>query len=291
MDEQKIRQIVQQEIQKSGSNGRFSQSPLQRHVHNGLDSPPINNDNVIKNIPVSGSITMAHVGIYTLGLANTPSTATQVFFNGVVTNAVDGVLTAASITVGHAGTGYTAGDIVSVTGGSLGKLTIDTVGGSGEATAVSVLTGGSGYTSDTNVVVTGGTGSGLWVDTTAATSSITIRAHCIGTANLAPSFYLQPSTSSTVNAGGPQQEIIQSSSMFLVDSTSTSYSVSGGAGGTVSVPIKAVRALVDEGHIVDVEYSGIKARATVLSYSKNTITVEVETLASGYQIVGNWVIT
>ncbi len=194
MNEQQIRQIVQQEMRKYNSTARFSQNPLQRHLHNGLDSPQINNDNVIKNIPVSGSITMSQETTYTIGLANTPSTATQVFFNGIV-----------------------------------------------------VHNGGGG---------------------------IDIRAHCIGTANFAPSFYLQPGTSTTVNAGGTQQEIIQSSSMLLIDQTGPTF-----------------RALVDEGHIVDVEYSGVKARATVVSYSKNSIVVDVETLASGYSIVGNWVIT
>lgn len=291
MDEQKIRQIVRQEIRNSGSSGRFTQNPLQRHIHNDLDSPKINNDNVIKNIPVSGSITMAQEAIYVIGLANTPSVATQVLFNGIVVNALSGVITVASITVGHAGTGYTAGDVLTVNGGTGGTVTVNTVDGSGALTAITILNGGYGYTSGGSVHVSGGTGHGALLDITAADQSIGIRAHCIGTANLATSFYLQPGTSTTVNAGGIQQKIIQSSSMFLVDSTSTSYSVSGGMGGSVSIPLKAVRALVDEGHIVDVEYSGVKARATVIDYSKNSITVQVNTLASGYSIIGNWVIT
>ncbi len=43
MDEQKIRQIAkqvaQEEMRSFNSNSRFGQSPIQRHIHNNIDSP------------------------------------------------------------------------------------------------------------------------------------------------------------------------------------------------------------------------------------------------------------
>ncbi len=106
-------------------------------------------------------------------------------------------------------------------------------------------------------------------------AGITIRAHCIGNAILGPSFYFQPSTSTSVALGGPIQDIVQSSSMFLIDSS--------------TAPV-TVRALVDEGHLVDVEYGGIKARATVADVTNGVIFVDV-TVAAGYQIIGNYIVT
>ena len=39
MDEQKIRSIVQQELQANRSGARFGLTPIQRHIHNNTDSP------------------------------------------------------------------------------------------------------------------------------------------------------------------------------------------------------------------------------------------------------------
>lgn len=39
MDEQKTRQIVQQEIQKHASDARFTLNSIPRHIHNDIDSP------------------------------------------------------------------------------------------------------------------------------------------------------------------------------------------------------------------------------------------------------------
>ena len=194
LTEQQIRDIVRQEMGKVSSASRFEINPIQRHVHNGLDSPKVTESNIIRNIPVSGNITMAQATTYTIGLGISPTPASLVIFNGIVY--------------------HTSG-------------------------------------------------------------SIDMRAHCYGTANLGPSFYLQPGSSTAVQVGGPQQEMIQSSTMFLVDSS-------------VNPPV--VRVIADEGHIIDVEYSGIKARATVTSYTTNSITVDVTTLAAGWTIQGNWII-
>lgn len=39
MDEQLVRQIVQQEIQKNNSGSRFGFNQIPRHIHNNIDSP------------------------------------------------------------------------------------------------------------------------------------------------------------------------------------------------------------------------------------------------------------
>lgn len=105
---------------------------------------------------------------------------------------------------------------------------------------------------------------------------ITIRAQCIGNAQLGPSFYFQPNDSTSVVPGQNLQNIIQSSSMMLVDSTNP------------DVPV--VRVIVDEGHLVDVEYSGIMARATVVAFDSNGVTIRVH-VEPDWSIIGNYVVT
>lgn len=75
MNEQQIRSIVQQEIAKSRSDARFGLNPIQRHIHNGIDSPQISQNNVLPSVSVSGAITFASETTYTLNLnsAFTPS--------------------------------------------------------------------------------------------------------------------------------------------------------------------------------------------------------------------------
>lgn len=87
-----------------------------------------------------------------------------------------------------------------------------------------------------------------------------------GNAQLGPSLYLQPGSTTSVRPGGPPQDIIQSTTYFGVDS--------GGAFHT----------LVDEGHIVDIFYSTVRARATIIGYDSKNIIIQVDTLASGWTI-------
>lgn len=102
----------------------------------------------------------------------------------------------------------------------------------------------------------------------------------VGNAQIGSSFYLQPSNSVSVITGGPQQNIIQSTSYFGVDS-----------GGSFHT-------LVDEGHIVDIFYGGVlHVRATVGNvnqtkiYDSNNIYVFVNTLVSGWTINLSWTVT
>lgn len=103
--------------------------------------------------------------------------------------------------------------------------------------------------------------------------SPTIRISTFGSAQLGPSYYLQPDTQSTVKVGGPKQPFIQSSTYLSVQN-----------GGTF-------HALTDESHLVDVEYGGTThARMTLLSYTSSTITLSVDNLDSGWNIIVNIVV-
>lgn len=46
MNEQKIRQIVQEEYRKNNSNGRFGLQNIPYHIHNGADSPTVFQPNI-----------------------------------------------------------------------------------------------------------------------------------------------------------------------------------------------------------------------------------------------------
>jgi len=102
----------------------------------------------------------------------------------------------------------------------------------------------------------------------------TIRAQCVGIALLGGSYYLQPSTTTSVTTASTIQNITQSGSYLAV------------------LPAGAARALVTQTHILSFEYGGIiYARMTIESYNNQGLVVNVETLATGYSIVGNFTIT
>lgn len=107
--------------------------------------------------------------------------------------------------------------------------------------------------------------------------SVSIRSHVVGNAQLGTSYYYQPKTTRSVTAGGPIQNVIQSSSAFTIDST-------------IATPV--VRTTVSEGHLISVEYpSGtIVARATVTTFGNGSIFLSV-VLATNWSIVGNFVVT
>lgn len=82
-----------------------------------------------------------------------------------------------------AGSGYTPGDILTVTGGggTGGKVVVNTVGGSGNVTAFQPMTHanaerGSGYSQGTGRATTGGTGTGATVNITAVANVVTRQA-------------------------------------------------------------------------------------------------------------------
>ena len=71
-----------------------------------------------------------------------------------------------SISIGEAGTGYTALDVLTITGGGQGDctVTVDAVGTAGEVTVISITTAGSSYQVKEDYIITGGTGSGCKID-------------------------------------------------------------------------------------------------------------------------------
>lgn len=110
-------------------------------------------------------------------------------------------------------------------------------------------------------------------------SSPTIRVHTMGSACLGPSLYQQPQSNSSTVTGGPLQPFIQSSS-YISEQGTTQH------------------ALTDEGHLVDVEYpisspqlqANIHARLTLVSYNRTTITLNVDNLDAGWNIIVNLII-
>jgi len=93
-----------------------------------------------------------------------------------VTPNSDTGVTAATVTSGHAGTGYAVGDVVSISGGTTGILAQATVAtvSSGAIATVTISVPGDGYSSSmTGAATTAitGTGSGAQLDITTATAS------------------------------------------------------------------------------------------------------------------------
>jgi len=86
MDENKIRQIVQQELQRSNNASRFSVNSIPQHTHDGINSPKIKAENVIPSTSVIGSISLATEGqTYNL-LLNSSFTPQVVICHSIVSN-------------------------------------------------------------------------------------------------------------------------------------------------------------------------------------------------------------
>ena len=100
----------------------------------------------------------------------------------------------------------------------------------------------------------------------------TRRVFTFGSAQLGPSYSLQPQSADSVKTGGPLQSLIQSSSYISVDNTGN------------------VKALTDGFHLVDVEDSTIHARLSLKSYNQNSITLTVDYLDADWEIIVNLVI-
>lgn len=141
MNEDRIREIVKDEIRKNSQSG---DPVIPRHIHDGSDNIQIN--------PVD-----------LLGFSPIP-VAPQLFLNpsdrGLVSSAV----------INAAGTGYLVGDVVGISGGADNNaaLRIMTIGGGGSVTGINIQRGGTGYIKASNVATTGGTGTGLTVDIVAS---------------------------------------------------------------------------------------------------------------------------
>ena len=128
------------------------------------DNIPLQNFPCIILEPITASeesITMPH---------NTEISFTITIFGYIKIFDVDkqivGGTTIGTISLGSGGTGYIAGDVITIiqSGGSLGTVTINTVNGSGIILTATLLDGGSGYTVANNLAVTGGTGNSATIN-------------------------------------------------------------------------------------------------------------------------------
>lgn len=82
MNEQQIKALIQQEIHKNQQIGKFGMYAVSRHVHNGIDSPSINQDNIIPGNSTAGNISFDQVTTYNIGTNFNPS---NVLLHGNVT--------------------------------------------------------------------------------------------------------------------------------------------------------------------------------------------------------------
>jgi hypothetical protein len=91
------------------------------------------------------------------------------------------------VTLHTAGTGYTAGNVITVvsaSGGTGCTVTVDTVGGSGEITGITLLAGGTGYAVADALTTTGGTGTGGKINVTVLTARTVTRHNYINVDNI-----------------------------------------------------------------------------------------------------------
>lgn len=201
MDENAIRKIVQDELNRSQNGSRFGLQSIPRHAHNGIDSVQIKQSDIIPSVSVSGNISFASSDEYTIYL-NSSFTPSSILVYG------------------------------NVTGASTGRYVT------------------------------------------------------MGSANLGPSFYLQPDTTRTTVTGTIEYPFADPNldPVTTVPLQSSIYFGAESAGG-------AMHTLSSEGHVVNVFYgSTIYARATITTFSRGFIKIQT-TIASGWEINANFVIT
>lgn len=264
MTPEQIRKIVQDELRKSNAGSRFHVNSIPQHVHNGTDSPKINQQDILPNTRASGSITFARNAQYTLGLNFNP---TAILFYGTAIDSSGYTFTLAeNVTNTVAGATYSNnGEVFTVTANVDSGQTTMSASGTGDP-----------ETSGSLIKIAGVGEPVIDYSSFVATGSITTRGFGIGNAQLGPSYYFQPGDASSVKIGGPLQDFIQSSSSVTI-----------AAGGFVTT--------VSEGTLFRVGYpnnslANLKATAQIASFDKTSIKIDV-TLASGWSIIGNYVVT
>jgi hypothetical protein len=108
-------------------------------------------------------------------------------------------------------------------------------------------------------------------------SATGIRVDCFGIAQLTPSYYFTPLSSTEVGLAGPRQNLIQAGKWFLITEG--------------SLPQYRARAI--ETTLVNIDWptsNDIVARAEIVDYNANYFDVKVN-LAPGWQIAGNFMCT
>ncbi len=83
LTEQRVIDLIRKEIRQANSTSRFQQGATSRHVHNGSDSPQINQADIKPKTRILGDITMQTNGrVYNFSL---PSNPVSVRFLGAAT--------------------------------------------------------------------------------------------------------------------------------------------------------------------------------------------------------------
>lgn len=100
MDEQKIRQIIRDELSRRDASSRFSLNSIPNHTHNGVDSLQIKEENIVPSVCVSGRIEFAQSTRYTINL-NASFTPSNVFVYGNVFDSTSSP-TVRALTIGNA---------------------------------------------------------------------------------------------------------------------------------------------------------------------------------------------
>lgn len=282
MDESKVRQIVQEEMRRNEGSSRFQLKEIPFHKHDGIDSINIKQSDILPSVSVGGNIRFAHTGMFNIFLNSSFTPSNVMLYGNAVNRGGSITFTLSSSATASTGTIYKQGsNRFTVLSTIAGSLTLSTSGGTrGDPTASGTLTlfAGSG---DTTINYT----------SVSSSDSITVRCQVIGSANLGPSFYLQPGgTNNNVVTGNIQypnvwnktddsasvvETPMQSSSYIWVQSPNTFKALSG-----------------DGGYIVDVSAgTTIYARMRVVSFSKSLVTIEVTNLQTGWEINANLIIT
>jgi hypothetical protein len=271
MDEAKIRAIVRSEMESNSSRSRFALNTTGKHAHTGLDSPRVNSGDLIPGLKTSGRVEFDSTKDYRFNVNFNP---TSVVFYGNPYHTTGGVITAVAISGG--GTGYGLGGVLNISGGINGTATITGVS-SGAITSVSLANAGFGYTTGTNAT-TGGGGTGATVSVTVGGVATVFDRHTFvfGQAALGQNLYFQPDTTSSVTIGG-KPGIVQTSTTFLALNN----------GGSSSF-----QAVSNQTSLIHVEDTGSAVvDAKVFSYGKNSFTIRVGILASGWVIIGNYFVS
>ena len=170
-----------------------------------------------RNIPILPSGSSAAIGTDNIPL--------------VQGSASDGCI--ARVSIGNnIGSGYVTGEVVTITGGSNGKVLIDSVDGNGGVLILSLLRGGSGYSSSTGSIqsATSGSGTGLRINILNVGTRVNIHnANGVSTVKNTykdkvlyyPAFASGGGTANTDPSAA--QDFIPHNNSLNVDSPSTSY--------------------------------------------------------------------
>jgi hypothetical protein len=84
MNENQIRQIVQEELRRNESGSRFGVKSIPYHTHNGKDSVQIIENSIIPSGSITGMVTFAQETTYRLRL-NSTFTPQSIQVNGIIT--------------------------------------------------------------------------------------------------------------------------------------------------------------------------------------------------------------